>query len=124
MSKLDRWQQILSEMSDEEFFRLDPDDYTDYDYDAIKAWYAENPDRPIIHRYAYQEKDAQWNTWAKYCHEAACRDNPIALAKYAYFCEHGIGCGQDMKTAIACYKRGAALGEVHCIRAMERLKEG
>ena len=113
--------QILHDMTDEEFFALDKDDWSCYDEDEIRRWYADSYGRPIVHVYDYQKKPGYWEGWAAYCYRAACRDNPIALAKYAYFCEHGIGCEEDLNTAIACYRRGAELGEIHCLRALERL---
>ena len=115
-------QEILHNMSDEEFFKLDPDDYTDYDYDEIKRWYAENPDRPVVNDFSFVPQPGQWDSWAEYLHEAACRDNPIALALFAYFSENGISCKKDLETAYKCYARGAELGEIHCLRALERIR--
>ncbi len=114
---------IIHDMTDEEFFIDDPEDRYDYVYDEIVYWYEQKRHRPIVHTYEYRRKSGQWESWAEYCYEAACRDNPLALAKYAYFCEHGIGCEQNLKTAIECYERGAELGEIHCIRAMDRIEQ-
>ena len=115
-------QEILHNMSDEEFFKLDPEDYTDYDYDEIKRWYADDPDRPVVNEYSFLPKPGEWDTWAEYLHEAACKDNPIALALFAYFSENGISCEKDLETAYKCYARGAELGEVHCVRALNRIR--
>ena len=72
----------LQGLTDEQFFELDHECYLDCDYDAIKYWNSLGP-HPVVHAYDYEEQTGDWDTWARYCYEAACRDNPIALAKYA-----------------------------------------